>query len=169
MNTTETLSTTVLATVEPQALNGVLSHLKNMKGVTFYTAATGRFDIVIQLKTTEQAEVYSLVSQIRAIEGILTTSTLIPFQGFSNGAAFKQGNSLATVLLGVNGRLQNVVQALQKVPSVLSAFVVPGEFDIVATLYGNDYSSILTQVMKIGQIQGITASETLFAYKPVWA
>ena len=169
MKVSETLQTTVLATVEPQSLNSVLSELHNIQGITFYTPATGRFDLVIWLNTVEQTKVYSLVSQIRAIEGVVSTRTLIPFQGFSNGKNFKQTNSLATVLLGTNGQVQKVVQALQQLPNVYSAYVMPGEFDIVATIYGSDYSQILTQVQKIAQVEGISTSETLFAFKPVWA
>ena len=169
MKASETLQTTVLATVEPQQLNSVLSELHNMQGITFYSPATGRFDLVIWLNTTEQTKVYSLVNQIRAIEGIVSTRTLIPFQGFSNGRNFKQTNSLATVLLGVDGQVKNVVQALQQLPQVLSAYVTPGEFDIVATVYGSDYSQILTQLPKIAQVEGISTCETLFAFKPVWA
>ena len=170
MQATEKLQTTVLATVEPQQLNSVLSELRNLQGITFYTSATGRFDLVIWLNTTEQAKVYSLVNQIRAIEGVVSTRTLIPFNGFANGRNFKQAHdSVATVLLGVNGQAQNVVKALQQLPNVYSAYVTPGEFDIVATLYGSDYSQILTQVMKIAQTEGISTSETLFAIKPIWA
>jgi DNA-binding Lrp family transcriptional regulator len=169
MNTSESLQTTVLATVEPQSLNSVLSELHNLQGISFYTPATGRFDLVIWLNTTEQTKVYSLVNEIRAIEGVVSTRTLIPFNGFANGRNFKQSNSLATVLLGVSGQAQNVVKALQQLPSVYSAYVTPGEFDIVATVYGSDYSQIATQVMKIAQTKGISTSETLFAIKPFWA
>jgi DNA-binding Lrp family transcriptional regulator len=69
----------------------------------------------------------------------------------------------------VNGQVENVIQKLTKLPYVYNAAVVPGEFDVIATLYGNSYEALLTQALKIGQIQGITSSETLFAYKPVWA
>src|SRR2546422_7593065 len=169
MNTSESLQTTVLATCEPQQLTSVLSELQNLQGVTFYTPATGRFDLVIWLNTVEQTKGYALVNQIRAIEGVVSTSTLIPFTGFTNGRNFKQTHSLATVLLGVNGQAQNVVKALQQLPNVYSAYVTPGEFDIVATIYGSDYSQILTQVMKVAQTKGISTSETLFAIKPNWA
>ena len=91
------------------------------------------------------------------------------FSGFTNGRNFKATNSLATVLLGVNGQAQNVVKALQQLPNVYSAYVTPGEFDVVATIYGSDFSQILTQVMKVAQVKGISTSETLFAIKPNWA
>ena len=170
MQTSEKLQTTVLATCEPQQLTSVLSQLQTLQGVTFYTPSTGRFDLVIWLNTIEQTKVYALVNQIRAIAGVVSTRTLIPFNGFANGRNFKQAHdSVATVLLGVNGQAQNVVKALQQLPNVYSAYVMPGEFDIVATLYGSDYSQILTSVMKIAQTKGISTSETLFAIKPIWA
>ena len=170
MQTSEKLQTTVLATCEPQQLTSVLSQLQTLQGVTFYTPSTGRFDLVIWLNTIEQTKVYALVNQIRAIAGVVSTRTLIPFNGFANGRNFKQAHdSVATVLLGVNGQTQSVVKALQQLPNVYSAYVMPGEFDIVATLYGSDYSQILTSVMKIAQTKGISTSETLFAIKPIWA
>ena len=145
MQASEKLQTTVLATCEPQQLTSVLSELRNLQGITFYTSATGRFDLVIWLNTTEQAKVYALVNQIRAIAGVVSTRTLIPFNGFANGRNFKQAHdSVATMLLGVNGQAQNVVKALQQLPNVYSAYVTPGEFDIVATVYGSDYPQILT-------------------------
>jgi len=135
MNTSESLQTTVLATVEPQSLNSVLSELHNLQGVTFYTPSAGRFDLVIWLNTIEQAKVYALVNQIRAMEGVVSTRTLIPFNGFANGRNFKQAHdSVATVLLGVNGQTQSVVKALEQLPNVYSAYVTPGEFDVVATI-----------------------------------
>src|SRR5207253_10412233 len=89
MQASEKLQTTVLATCEPQQLNSVLSELRNLQGITFYTSATGRFDLVIWLNTTEQTKVYALVNQIRAIAGVVSTRTLIPFNGFANGRNFR--------------------------------------------------------------------------------
>ena len=113
--------------------------------------------------------VFSLTGILYTIPSLALFSFLIPFTGFTNGRNFKATNSLATVLLGVNGQAQNVVKALQQLPNVYSAYVTPGEFDVVATIYGSDFSQILTQVMKVAQVKGISTSETLFAIKPNWA
>ncbi len=161
--------TTVFASVQPNRLTDVTQALSSLKGITWYAPVTGRFDLAIQFNATETEQVYALVNKIRAINGITATSTFVPFQGATNGKHFKTSDSLALVLLQVSGQAENVLQRITKLPNVYSAFVVPGEFDIIATLYGANYEALLSQAMKIGQTQGITSSETLFAYKPVWA
>ena len=57
---------------------------------------------------------------------------------------------------------------MKQLSHVRNAFVVPGEFDILATLYGKNHDEILSQVSKINEVQGVRTSETLFAYKPTW-
>src|SRR5712692_5277144 len=67
MNMTETYPTTVLVSVEPSALNTVTQQVSTLKGIAFQTQVTGRFDLVIQLNTSDVQQVYQLVNQIRAI------------------------------------------------------------------------------------------------------
>ncbi len=47
--------------------------------------------------------------------------------------------------------------------------IVAGEAVIVATVYRSDHSQILTLVMKVAQVRGISRSETLFTIKQGWA
>jgi DNA-binding Lrp family transcriptional regulator len=169
MNMTETYPTTVLVSVEPSALNTVTQQVSTLKGIAFQTQVTGRFDLVIQLNTSDVQQVYQLVNQIRAIGGVISTRTMVPVSGFSNGKNFVTGSPVAFLLLGVEGQTQSVLQNLQSLPHILNASVVAGEFDIIAAIYGKDYNEIYSQVLQIAQIQGISTSETLFAFKPVWA
>ena len=169
MNTSEIIPTTVLVSVEPGALSLVTQPVSTLKGVTLSTQVTGRFDLVIQLNTIVPEQVYQIVSQIRSISGVVSTRTLIPFSGFSNGKNFTSGNSVALLLLGVEGQAQSLMKNLQSLPHILNASVVPGEFDVIATIYGKDYNDIYSQIMQVCQLQGIRTSETLFAFKPVWA
>jgi len=169
MHATEMNQTTVFASVQPNKLTAVTQALGKLEEITFFAPVTGRFDLVIQLNVTEQQAVYSLVNQIRAINGIVATNTFVPFQSWTNGKSLKASDSLALVLLQVSGQTESVFQKLSKLQNLYSAVIVPGQFDIIATLYGSNYEALLSQVMQIAQIQGITASETLFAYKPVWA
>ena len=155
--------------MEPSALNTVTQQVSTIKGVTFHTQVTGRFDLVIQLNTTTPEQVYPIVNQIRSIGGVLSTRTLIPFTGFSNGKNFSSSNSVAMLLLGVEGQPQGVLRNLQSLPHILNASVVPGEFDVIATIYGKDYNEIYSQILQVTQLQGIRTSETLFAFKPIWA
>jgi nitrate reductase NapAB chaperone NapD len=169
MNTSEMIPTTVLVSVEPSAISLVTQQVSTIKGVTLSTQVTGRFDLVIQLNTTLPEQVYQIVNQIRSISGVVSTRTLIPFTGFSNGKNFVSSNSLAVLLLGVEGQAQSLMKNLQSLPHILNATVVPGEFDVIATVYGKDYNDIYSQILQVSQLQGIRTSETLFAFKPVWA
>jgi nitrate reductase NapAB chaperone NapD len=169
MNMTEIYPTTVLVSVEPSAISLVTSQVSTIKGVTFYSQVTGRFDLVIQLNTTSTEQVLQIVNQIRSISGVLSTQTLIPVTGFTNGKNYAAGNSVAVLLLGVKGQAQSLLKNLQSLPHVLNASIVPGEFDVVATIYGNDVNEIYSQILQVSQLQGIRTSETLFAFKPVWA
>jgi len=72
------------------------------------------------------------------------------------------------VLLQVNEQAQKVLQSLQQIQQVRNAFVVQGEFDILATVYGKNTDEILSTVEKIADVQGVKTSETLLAYKPIW-
>jgi DNA-binding Lrp family transcriptional regulator len=169
MNMTETYPTTVLVSVEPSALNTVTQQVSTLKGVAFLTQVTGRFDLVIQLNTSDVQQIYPIVNQIRAITGVVSTRTMVPVSGFSNGKNYVTGSPLAFLLLGVEGQTQNILHNLQSLPHILNATVVPGEFDVIATIYGKDFNEIYSQVLQIAQIQGISTSETLFAFKPIWA
>jgi len=60
-----------------------------------------------------------------------------------------------------------VLHSLQQQPQIRNAFVVSGEFDILATIYGKDQEEVLSQVLKIAGMQGVRTSETLLAYKPM--
>ena len=57
---------------------------------------------------------------------------------------------------------------MEQYAQVRNAYVVPGEFDILATVYGKNNEDILSQVSKIDDAQGVKSSETLFTYKPTW-
>jgi DNA-binding Lrp family transcriptional regulator len=60
-----------------------------------------------------------------------------------------------------------VLEQLKQAP-IHSAYVVPGEFDIIATVSGKDHNEVLERVAKMTEIPGVERSETMFAYKPIW-
>ena len=161
--------TYVFASVEPQMLDAVTEHLKTLGGFNWFAPVTGRFDLVVQLKGPESSQIYEQVNRIREIRGIQSTQTCTPFEGFTDGKNMKSSEPFGLVLLGVRQKAPEVVQALKRLSQVSEAFVVPGEFDIVATLKGRNYEEIIAQVQKIADVQGVKTSETLFAYKPIWA
>jgi DNA-binding Lrp family transcriptional regulator len=152
--------------------NQVAEQLKQIHGITDFSPLTGRFDLAIELHAADQKQIYELVNKVRSIRGITSTRTYTPFEGFANGKNIQATDSLALVLLQVNeqAQAQKVLQSMEQYAQVRNAYVVPGEFDILATVYGKNNEEILSQVSKIdNEVQGVRASETLFAYKPVWA
>ena len=156
----------VFASVEPHMLGDAIKQLKTLSGTTWFSPVTGRFDLVVRLKGSETQKLYDLVNKIRGIHGIVSTHTYVPLEGFINGKSIENGEPLGLVLLGVSEQVPKVLQALKHIPQIAEAFVIPGEFDIVATMKGRNYEEIITQVQKIAEVKGIRTSETLFAYKP---
>jgi DNA-binding Lrp family transcriptional regulator len=161
--------TTVVATVQPRMWNHVAEKLRNMQGITYFSPLTGRFDLAIELKAAELSQVYDIVNKVRSIDGITSTRTYTPFEGYTDGKNFQSTDSLALCLVQVNGNSAQVLQSMKQLPQVRNAYVVPGEFDIVATVYGKNHDEILSQTAKISDVQGVKTSETLFAYQPIWA
>ena len=168
--TTQNHPTTIIASVQPKMWSQVAQQLSSMQGITYFSPLAGRFDLAIELKAAEPSQVYELVNKVRSINGIISTRTYTPFEGYTDGKNFQPTDSLALCLVQVNQNqlASGVLQSMKQLTQVRNAFVVPGEFDIVATLYGRNHDEILSQVSKIAEVQGVRTSETLFAYKPTW-
>jgi hypothetical protein len=173
MTTQQTISqlypTTILASIQPRMLNQVTEQLKTIQGITYYTPTTGRFDLAIELKAMEPQQVHEVMNKVRSLNGVTSTRTYTPFEGTETTRPVQAADSLAIVLLQVNQQTRNVVQSLQQNQHVRSAFGVQGEFDVLVTVFGKNTDEVLSVVTKIGEIQGVRTSETLVAYKPVWA
>jgi len=169
MITTNMNPTTIIASVQPRMLNQVTEQLRHTQGITYFSPVTGRFGLAIELKAADQRQVYELVNKIRSITGVTSTRTYTPFEGFVNGKNVQSTDCLALVTLQVNENAQKVLQSLEQQPQIRNAFVVPGEFDILATVYGKNQDELLSHVSKIAEVQGVRSSETMLAYRPIWA
>jgi len=169
MTTQNTYPTTIFVSISPKMLGQVTEHLRNISGISYFSPTIGRFDMAIELKATSPSRVYEIINQIRALSGVTATRTYSPVEGSATTKTVQQADSLALVLLQVNEQAQKVLQSLQQIQQVRNAFVVQGEFDILATVYGRDTNEILSAVNKIADVQGVKSSETLLAYKPNWA
>src|SRR5579863_8950812 len=169
MITTNMNPTTVVASVQPRMLNQVIEQLKRTEGITYFSPITGRFDLAVEFKAADQKQIYELVNKIRSINGVTSTRTYTPFEGFANGMNIQATDALALVLLQVNENAQKVLQSLEQHAQIRNASVVSGESDILATVYGKNQDEVLSSVSKIAEVQGVKSSETLLAYKPVWA
>jgi len=161
--------TTIVASVQPRMLSAVTEQLKRTQGITYFSPVTGRFDLAIELKNADQKQIYELVNKIRSFAGVTCTRTYSPYEGFVNGKNVQATDALALVLLHVNENAQKVLQSLEQHSQIRNASVVPGEFDILATVYGKNQDEILSSVSKIAGMQGVTSTETLLAYRPIWA
>jgi DNA-binding Lrp family transcriptional regulator len=150
-------------------LSEVTEQLKKLSGITYFSPVIGRFDFAIELKATEQQKVYELVNKIRSLNGVTSTRTYTPTMAISSPRAVQAADSLALVLLQVSEPSQKVIASLQQHQNVRNAFAVSGEFDVIASIYGKSQDEVLSQVTRIAEMQGVKSSETLIAYKPIWA
>ncbi len=151
-------------------LGHVISQLNHISSVESVTPVTGRFDLVIKLKTNEPTKAFNLVEKIRGINGITSTQTAISVQKISNTSKNREENSeppLAFALVKIKGKFRSVLQKLKTFPNLVEAHVTPGEFDVVASFRGFSQDELMeTSVGRLNSINGITASETLISWTP---
>ena len=167
--TTQTYPTTILVSIQPSMLSQVTKQLKNVQGITYYTPTAGRFDLAIELKAMSPSQVQDVVNKIRSLSGVTATRTITPFAGSATTKTVQASDSLALVLLQVNEQAQKVLASLKQNQHVRNAYAVQGEFDVIATVYGKNTDEIFSAVTSIGEIDGVRTSETLLAYRPIWA
>lgn len=160
------LPTYLFAKVERRKLDDIQESVDDIDYVDWHAATTGKYDLAISFKGSDPKQVYSTIKQIREIDGVQSTSSLVPFEGFVRKEAEEEG-FLGQVFLRVGSSFEEVLESLKKVPAVSQVLVVPGEWDVLVTLRGNSYEDILEgSIEKISQIDGVTASETSFVYQP---
>lgn len=169
MTAQNTYPTTIFVSVLPKMLGQVAEHLRSMQGINYFSPTIGRFDMAIELKATDSRRAYEIINQIRSMSGVTATRTYNPVEGSATTKTVQAADSLALVLLQVNEQAQKVLQSLQQIKQVRNAFVVQGEFDVLATVYGKNTDEILSTLDQIAEVQGVKTSETLLAYKPHWA
>jgi DNA-binding Lrp family transcriptional regulator len=167
-----TLPTYLFAKVDGQKLYEVRESIDEIDYVDWYGATTGRYDLAISLAGSEPKHVYSTIKKVREIDGVKSTSSFIPLEGYTRKEIedWEDETSLGQVFLRTEGRFEEVLASLKKIPEVSEVLVVPGEWDLVATVRGSSYEDILKRsIEEISQIDGVSASETSFVYEPKWA
>ncbi len=141
--------------------------LRKINNVESVTPVTGRFDLVIKLRTNEPSKVFNIVEKIRKIKGITSTQTGISLQKISNTKKDESDDPIAFALVKVTGAFKTVLQKIKTFPNFVEAHVIPGEFNVFAAFHGYSPEELLeTSVEKLGTINGITAMETLVAWTP---
>src|SRR5438046_9982072 len=144
----------------------IISQIQPFPNVKSCTPVTGRFDLVIKLRTNEPTKAFTTMEKIRSIPSITNTQTTISFESIINSS--NRGDSdiaLAFALLKVRGSFGTILQKLKTIPNFAEAHVIPGAFDILAAFRADSSEELLEKsVEKIGSINGVTATETLISY-----
>src|SRR6267143_354858 len=145
-----------------------ISQIQRIPNVESATPVTGRFDLVIKLRTNEPTKAFTTTERIRNIPRITNTQTTISFASITNSSNRADSESpLAFALLKVKGSFDTILRKLRTIPNFAEAHVIPGAFDILAAFRADSQEELLEKsVEKIGSINGITASETLISYSP---
>ncbi len=164
-----TLPTYLFATVGKQQLNAVLSKLKEVAYIRWFGTTSGRFDVVASFKGNDMQKTYSAIKEIKAINGVVSTTSIVPFEGHVNPQ--QNGESaMAQVFLRVNRPVQDVIQSLKNISGVTEALAVTGQWDVLTTMRGRSYDEIFSKIVQeVSQVNGIRTSETSFVYKPTVA
>src|SRR5438128_522960 len=82
----------------------IISQIERIANVESTTPVTGRFDLVIKLRTNEPSKAYTIMEKIRDIPSITNTQTAISFESISNSSNESDNESpLAFALLKVKG------------------------------------------------------------------
>ena len=143
-----------------------ISQIERIPNVESATPVTGRFDLVIKLRTNEPTKAFTAMEKIRSVPSITNTQTTISFESIINSSNPAGSESpLAFALLKVRGSFDTILRKLRTIPNFAEAHVIPGAFDIFAAFRADRSEDLLEKsVEKIGSIDGITASETLISY-----
>ncbi len=149
------------------AITNTINQIHKISNVETVTPVTGRFDLVIKLRTNEPTKAFNALERVRNIKNITNTQTALSFQAITSGATEETEQPIAFALVKVKGAFQNVLRRIKSFPNFLEAHVIPGEFDVVAAFKGYSHEELLeNSVEKLNTISGITASETLIAWTP---
>src|SRR5256885_14859252 len=153
----------VFATVHNGQTKNVVEELKNNPNIDLIAPVTGRFDLALRLKQNAPEQIVQLVSQIRQIQGIQTTQTLFGFNGI-NGAHFQNQMPLGIGLFNIISPVETVVNQVKTFSGLFEAWIVPGQFDLVALWQARTSDEIVKCAFeKRSTLHGITCSEPVLA------
>src|SRR5437899_11988414 len=112
-----------------------ISKLRKINNVESVTPVTGRFDLVIKLRTNEPNKTFNIVEKIRKIKGIASTQTGISLQKISNAKKDESEDPIAFALVKVRGACKNVLEKIKTFPNFVESHVIRGEFDVFAAFH----------------------------------
>src|SRR5438094_9847172 len=97
----------------------IISQIQRIPTVESATRVTGRFDLVIKLRTNEPTKAFTTMEKIRSIPSITDTRTTISFQSITTSSNKADSESPVTFALSeVKGSLGTVPHTVQPHPNV---------------------------------------------------
>lgn len=156
----------ILAVIERGRIADVVRSVKELSQVEEGALLIGRFDLLVRVGHYDRSDLYSSVSQIRAMPGIRSTSTHIPFEGFTKEYRVDENDALAISLLRAEGPLTDILSQLKNLEHVVEGHIIPGDWDLLVILHSKKVEHILeTAVNQFEGVQGIQKTETLIAHQ----
>ncbi len=154
----------VLAMIERGQIAEVVKAVREQNEVVEGALLIGRYDMLARVEHYDLADLYSCISKIRAIPGIKGTSTHTPFEGFKKEHMIEENDAVAISLLRTEVPPGNVLPQLRSFEHIVEAHIIPGEWDLIATLHGKKFEQVIeTAVTGFETMQGIAKTETLIA------
>jgi DNA-binding Lrp family transcriptional regulator len=157
-------SSYILAVIERGQIADVVRAVKKLEQVEEGALLIGRFDLLVRVGHYDRSGLYKVVSDIRSMPGIKSTSTHIPFEGFTKEYYVDENDALAISLLRAQGSLPDVLSGLKELEHVVEGHIIPGDWDLIAILHSKHVEQIFeTAVKQFEGLRGITKTETLIA------
>lgn len=157
-------SSYILAVLERGQVAEVVKAVKELSQVEEGALLIGRYDLLVRVGHYDRPGLYKVVSDIRSMPGIKSTSTHIPFEGFTKEYVVSENDAFAISLLRSQGSLENVLSQLRDLEHVVEGHIIPGDWDLIAILHSRHVEQILeTAVNQFEGVHGITKTETLLA------
>jgi len=157
-------SSYILAVLERGQIADVVRDVQNLPQVEEGALLIGRYDLLLRVWHYDRPSLYKVVSDLRNMPGIKSTSTNIPFEGFTKEYTVDENDALAISLLRAQGPLESVLTELKDLKYVVEGHIIPGDWDLIAILHSKRVEQILeTAVRQFEDVHGITKTETLLA------
>lgn len=168
MQANKMFPTYMFAKVQRDRVQQVVEELRKYSEIEFSAPVTGRYDIVLRLKAGNPEQLYSTINKIRSIHGVNATHTCTANDGFVNGQKLDTEGVWGFSLLSVNKPVPEVLQKLKNnVPAIYDAWSFPGQHDIIMSYKAQNYEQLMKSTHEqLAHTDGISRSETLFAYQP---
>lgn len=157
-------SSYILAVLERGQIAEVVNRVKELPQVEEGALLIGRYDLVVRVWHYDRPGLYRVVSDLRSMPGIKSTSTHIPFEGFTKEYVVDENDAFAISLLRSQGQLENVLAELKSLEHVVEGHIIPGDWDLIVVLHSKHVEQILeTAVNQFEGIHGVSKTETLLA------